>query len=129
MNDDWFVVGMDNYWHEGGYYGAVAVYVLKPDGDTDGIPDLCDNCPAAGNTDQTDVDDDGLGDVCDNDTDGDGLGDEVDNCPGQRPIVRAHTGPLDAGENWRQWNSSGIQTQKPVARQWYASATPVASVG
>ncbi len=34
------------------------------DGDDDGVPDFCDNCPLHGNPDQTDCDNDGMGDVC-----------------------------------------------------------------
>ncbi len=40
-----------------------------------------DNCPAIVNTDQADVDADGLGDVCDPDIDGDSIANELDNCP------------------------------------------------
>ncbi len=35
------------------------------DGDGDGWPDLCDNCPSIANASQTDGDSDGIGDVCD----------------------------------------------------------------
>ncbi|MEM1177490.1 MAG: SdrD B-like domain-containing protein [Acidobacteriota bacterium] len=38
---------------------------LEPDGDTDGVPDRLDNCPAAPNADQVDADGDGAGDACD----------------------------------------------------------------
>ena len=38
----------------------------------------CDNCPEVSNTDQNDLDDDGLGDACDNDMDGDGAVSEAD---------------------------------------------------
>ena len=63
----------------------------QQDTDSDGIPDISDNCPYAYNPDQTDSDGDGAGDTCDNcpgtynpdqiDSDGDELGDECDNCP------------------------------------------------
>ena len=43
------------------------------DTDQDTIADDTDNCPAAPNTDQNDLDSDGLGDVCDADADGDGF--------------------------------------------------------
>jgi len=36
------------------------------DRDSDGIPDVRDNCPDTANTDQGDMDEDGLGDACDN---------------------------------------------------------------
>ena len=58
------------------------------DSDGDGIPDICDNCPAVSNPDQTDTDADGIGDACDacpndpeNDADGDGLCADADPCP------------------------------------------------
>lgn len=44
-----------------------------PDADGDGIPDELDNCPDVANSDQSDLDNDGMGDVCDDDRDGDGL--------------------------------------------------------
>jgi hypothetical protein len=58
------------------------------DQDFDGIPDLCDNCRATGNSEQLDSDGDGIGDVCDpcpedsdNDEDLDGICSAVDPCP------------------------------------------------
>jgi hypothetical protein len=56
------------------------------DGDTDGIPDYCDNCASTMNADQEDDDSDGIGNDCDTcpmgtDTDGDGLCSDVDPCP------------------------------------------------
>ena len=50
------------------------------DGDSDGIPDNTDNCPAVANANQTDNDADGSGDVCDGDDDNDGYADTSDNC-------------------------------------------------
>ncbi|MEO1623723.1 MAG: thrombospondin type 3 repeat-containing protein [Bacteroidota bacterium] len=51
------------------------------DTDQDGIPDVRDNCRLAANTDQSDIDGDGIGDVCDDDLDGDGIVNADDNCP------------------------------------------------
>jgi hypothetical protein len=63
------------------------------DSDSDGILDVCDNCPGLSNPAQTDTDGDGVGDECDNcrfasnpdqrDSDGDGIGDVCDRCPYQ----------------------------------------------
>ena len=68
-----------------------------PDNDSDGWPDVADNCPGTYNPDQRDSDGDGIGDACDNcvcvsnypqtDTDGDGTGDPCDPDPGNPFIV------------------------------------------
>lgn len=58
------------------------------DADADGFDDAEDNCLNIPNTDQADMDDDGIGDVCDNDIDGDGV-DNAQDCA-----------PLD-GTKWR----------------------------
>lgn len=59
-----------------------------PDGDGDGVPDLCDNCPTTSNANQLNSDSDKLGDLCDsckfdpgNDSDGDGQCADMDVCP------------------------------------------------
>ena len=59
--------------------------------DTDGVGDVCDNCPSHYNQDQANSDTDPYGNVCDNcplvanpgqgDADGDGLGDACDPLP------------------------------------------------
>lgn len=51
------------------------------DTDEDGVCDEADNCPEIGNTDQADLDGDGLGDACDSDLDGDGVPNMQDLCP------------------------------------------------
>ncbi|HSG98451.1 MAG TPA: thrombospondin type 3 repeat-containing protein, partial [candidate division Zixibacteria bacterium] len=81
-------------WIDSTRYDCVTIKYVQsacPDGDTDGICDAADNCPADSNPAQTDADADGIGDACDDctDTDGDGFGNPgypanictVDNCP------------------------------------------------
>jgi|GEM_PF-5312887 len=53
------------------------------DTDLDGIVDSEDNCPENPNSNQEDVDSDGIGDICDDfiDRDDDGVQDYLDNCP------------------------------------------------
>lgn len=53
----------------------------QADGDSDGVIDACDNCPADSNPGQADLDSDQIGDVCDPDRDGDGVANGSDNCP------------------------------------------------
>lgn len=51
--------------------------------DGDGVPNVIDNCPLAGNSNQLDVNGDGVGNVCSltGDYDNDGWSDYLDNCP------------------------------------------------
>ena len=41
------------------------IFADSRDSDSDGIKDMCDNCPSVADTDLTDSDGDGFGDVCD----------------------------------------------------------------
>ena len=59
-------------------YGAACPPV---DNDGDGVIKSDDNCDAAANPDQTDLDGDDQGDACDADRDGDRIDDGFDNCP------------------------------------------------
>jgi photosystem II stability/assembly factor-like uncharacterized protein len=77
--------------HGRSMYAAQVACPGVTDTDGDGVPNLCDNCPAVANPDQADIDNDGIGDVCDTciDPDGDGFGSPgyplttcaIDNCP------------------------------------------------
>jgi hypothetical protein len=58
--------------------GQNPLYVVA-DGDRDGVADLNDNCISLANTDQLDVNTNGLGDACD-DFDRDGVSNSRDNC-------------------------------------------------
>lgn len=75
------------------------------DTDADGIPDVCDGCPAEPDASDEDSDRDGLGDVCDlcpddpeNDLDGDGFCADEDVCPSD-PLDDADSDLLCAGED------------------------------
>ena len=64
----------------GGESGVLTITVTisnvsLPDADSDGIPDVLDNCPGVFNADQLNTDGDGLGNACDLDDDNDGLPD------------------------------------------------------
>ena len=57
------------------------------DSDGDGLPFPYDNCPAAYNPGQEDLDGDGVGDACEPDADGDGYRGGVDDCDDTNPDV------------------------------------------
>jgi len=56
------------------------------DSDNDGVENSIDNCPAIANSNQADLDGDGLGDVCDSDIDGDGLSNQYELDNGLNPF-------------------------------------------
>jgi hypothetical protein len=65
----------------GGSDTEAVLVVDSTDSDGDGVPDTHDNCPVNANTDQADLDLDGIGDACDPDIDGDTVDNGLDNCP------------------------------------------------
>jgi hypothetical protein len=63
------------------YYHTFAAVDPSEDTDGDGVRAAIDNCAATANSNQADLDADGIGDACDPDIDGDGTSNEFDNCP------------------------------------------------
>jgi len=72
---------------------TINVTAPLPDADSDGIPDVDDNCVNTPNTDQADWNMNGIGDVCE-DSDGDTIMDDIDNC-----VSIANTDQADADSN------------------------------
>jgi N-acetylneuraminic acid mutarotase len=84
--------------NEGLFLNTGGRYAVGPfaDGDLDGAPDFCDNCPGLSNPDQSDDDVDQLGDLCDNcpsaanpgqaNSDADPFGDACDCAPSNSTV-------------------------------------------
>jgi subtilisin-like proprotein convertase family protein len=90
---EWILTISDAFDQDGGAINSWSIEICGapfPDTDSDGVPDVTDNCINTPNPDQADWDDNGIGDVCD-DTDLDGINDDVDNCR-----ITANIDQLDA---------------------------------
>lgn len=83
------------------------------DVDGDGVADEEDNCVETANSDQADLDADGLGDVCDDDIDGDGVANDEDVDPFNPDADDDGVGdgedvfPLD-GNEWADADQDGV---------------------
>jgi hypothetical protein len=112
--------------------------IAPGDGDTDGVEDALDNCPADANGSQDDVDGDGIGDACDNcsatfnplqsDPDGDGIGAAcqpllINFQPAAAPVPAGYTvdagAPFSAagGHGWLNGASLPTRDRNAVADQ------------
>ena len=65
---------------------ATATLEVDDDADDDTVINAIDNCPLTPNTNQADLDLDGLGNVCDSDDDGDGMPDDFEIENGLDPL-------------------------------------------
>lgn len=94
----------------------------EPDSDDDGVIDLLDNCVNVENSNQDDVDENGLGDACE-DHDRDGIMNSEDNCPNepnrrQSDVDGDGIGDVCDGEEsrvterlpWLPWAAMGFAT-------------------
>ena len=83
---------------------------MKKDSDTDGVPDVTDNCPTVSNPSQANTDMDGQGDACDSDDDNDGLTDNSgDNCPRNGQFNWTSTQDFDVPTNSTDWDRDGCK--------------------
>jgi hypothetical protein len=102
----------------------------EPDGDGDGIFNVCDNCVSTSNADQADCDGDGMGDACETHSDADGLPDDCDNCPSRenmnqrglrfrrrRRCLRARSRRRRPGQRLRQLPHSAQSASTGLRRQ------------
>jgi len=122
--------------NEGLFLNTGGRYAVGPfaDGDLDGLPDYCDNCPGVSNANQSDNDVDLIGDVCDNcpnvanpsqtNSDADSFGDACDCAPSNSTVFAVAgevTGVAIAADNATiSWTSAapgaGSSTAHDVAR-------------
>jgi len=100
------------------------------DTDLDGIPDVCDNCPAMINGDQTDNDSDGTGNACDCDDGIQGTYETDWDCGGPcGPCDPCTMNPLPAKFDWRSFRGKNwlgpVKDQAQCGGCWAFSAAGV----
>lgn len=75
--------------------GLCPQVIALSDDDGDTVENCLDNCPRISNSNQLDLDGDGVGDACDPDADGDGVVNEADSCPRDPNPDAGQTSDLD----------------------------------
>jgi len=83
---------------------------MKKDSDTDGVPDVSDNCPTVSNPLQENTDLDLQGDACDADDDNDGITDNSgDDCPRNGQFNWTSTQDFAVPDNSSDWDRDGCK--------------------
>jgi hypothetical protein len=78
----------------------VATLCTGLDSDGDGVKDYRDNCPFVPNSNQSDINGNGIGDACDADEDGDGIADKTLTLNAQNEVIGSTAIPvLSGGDN------------------------------
>ena len=107
----------------------ITLQVIACDGstdiDADGKPDSSDNCLFEPNSDQADLDQDGLGDVCDDDRDGDGFNDDYDLWPDDPDEWFDQDGDGLGDNADTDDNGDGVADDAYEPDNWRTQATPL----
>lgn len=85
------------------------------DSDKDGVMDLYDNCNSVKNTDQKDINQNGVWDACEFDSDSDGVPDEIDNC---RNITNPHQLDDDNDSIWNSCDNCKLYNPSQTDTDW-----------
>lgn len=99
ITGDTALIGASGDDQNGFISGAAYTFNVALDTDSDGIPDMQDNCPTDWNPLQENFDGDLLGNACDLDDDNDGLDDEIDPLPLDASVSTAPIPASPSGNN------------------------------